>query len=463
MANISGGLAGLEMIYFDYNATAPYSPSVREYLQTGFLEDWQNPSSVYPQAQILDQRIRECRKAIAERLNCPPKHLFFTSGGTESINTVLSFETLRLNQSPAVISSPLEHHAVLKRIECLAKYSEDLRRREGKNPHAGGAPVNKSSNQTKARAFPALQNESPINKSQKILPLWIQSNKHGEIRLSQLEELCLKYPRSLLSFLSANNETGVISDIKKISAIAKKHNCLIHVDAVQSFGKTPINLEDWDVDFASFSGHKIGAMKGIGLFYAKKPFAPLMHGGGQERGMRPGTYNFPAIYSLKLAVQDIDFQKWEKVKQLRDYFEKSLLGEEFEENRAISAFSYKKPNISPFKINCRKASRLPNTTSLYCGPGASHQAVLLSLAKKGICASTGSACNAGSPEPSHVLTALADLEELGDPRAYAGSCIRISFSPHNTKQETTALIQSLKSSAIDRQAIGETIIQTAKN
>ena len=336
----------------------------------------------------------------------------------------MSPETLRLNQLPAVISSLLEHPASHKRIGFLSDY---------------------------AKIYPILGNGQNIR-------VWhlARHNKQGEICLKSLDKLCSKYPRSLLSFLSANNETGVISDVREISKIAKKHNCLVYIDAVQSFGKTKINLEGWDVDFASFSGHKIGAMKGIGLLYAKKPFAPLMYGGGQEKGLRPGTYNFPAIYSLKLAVQDIDFQKWENVRKLKNYFENSLLCEKGYEKEEIHNLSnsktsspYKRieedyPNLSPFKVNCREAHRLPNTTSLYCGPGISNQVVLMFLAQKGICVSTGSACNAGSPEPSHVLTAIADLEDLGDPRAYANSCIRVSFSPSNTKQEVDFLIKSLK-------------------
>ena len=394
------------MIYFDYNSTAPYSPSVRKYLEQAILEDWYNPSSVYSQSQILDQKIRECRTAIANHLNCSSKHLFFTSGGTESINTILSLDTLRLNQITTLITSFLEHHATIKKINYLSE-------------------------------------------CQNIQTIWTNNNKQGEINLNHLEEICSKHPHSLLSFLSANNETGVISDIQAISKIVRKYNCLIHIDAVQSFGKTKIDLEEWDVDFVSFSGHKIGAMKGIGLLYAKKPLAPLMYGGGQERGLRPGTYNFPAIYSLKLAVQDIDFQKWENVRKLRDHFEDSLLYEknyEKESNNLSNTPSVYKTvenYLSTFKVNCQKANRLPNTSNIYCG-GMSNQAVLLNLAQKGICVSVGSACNVASPEPSHVLTAIANLNNPDHSKNYARSCMRVSLSPSNTKEEVNFLIQSLK-------------------
>ncbi len=404
------------MIYFDYNSTAPYSPLVREYLQANILEDWQNPSSVYPQAQVLDQRLKECRKAIAEHLNCSPKNMFFTSGGTESINTILSPETLRLNQLSGFITSPLEHHASLKRLEYLSQNRSFYQKIKSEKYSGGGHDP-----QTKIH--------------------WVGHNSQGEMDLNSLEKICSQNPCSLLSFLSANNETGVINNIQEISKIARKYKCLVHIDMAQSLGKIFIDLED--VDFASFSGHKVGAMKGIGLLYAKKAFAPLMQGGGQEQGFRPGTYNFPAIYSLKLAVQDIDFSKWEFIRKLRNYFENSLLGKK-EDETTLSAH---KTHLTPFKINCQGANRLPNTTNLYCGPGISNQAVLLFLAQRGICVSTGSACNAGSPEPSHVLTNLARLETLDDPlydpRGYARSCIRVSFSPNNTKQEVDNLIGAL--------------------
>ena len=280
--------------------------------------------------------------------------------------------------------------------------------------------------------------------------------------MKELEEGCSKNPRSLLSFLSANNETGVVTDIKAISKIAEKYNCLVHVDAVQSLGKEPLDLEDWNVDFASFSGHKIGAMRGIGLLYAKKPFAPLMYGGGQERGLRPGTYNFPAVYSFKLAVQDIDLTKQDGVRRLRDYFEKRLLslfvGQESSEDidlsggRGVScdmdlssgkSESPIKTESIFFKVNCAKAPRLPNTSNIYCG-GASSQAVLLYLARKGICVSTGSACSAGSPEPSHVITQLVLSQDIDSPQDYANSCLRVSFAPSNTEKEVDFLIHSLK-------------------
>ncbi len=414
------------MIYLDHNSTVPYSPSVRGYLEQGVLEDWYNPSSLCLKSQKLDQEIKECRKFIADYLNCPAQYLFFTSGGTESINTVLSMETLKLNHISSVITSRLEHHATLKKVEALSGF-------------ALNAPQKNNT----------LKYDSPYG----MKSFFVSNNKEGEIDLNNLEELCSKHPRSLLSFLSANNETGVITDVKTISQIAKKYSCLIHVDAVQSLGKTPVDLESWDVDFASFSGHKTGAMKGIGLLYAKTPFAPLMYGGGQEKGYRSGTYNYPAIQSLKLAVQDIDLSKQTYIKNLRDYLENTLLTPMHKHlskdlnpsHREGISFSTNNPEKKPssfFRVNCRQAHRLSNTSSIYCGGNVSNQSVLFHLAKKGICVSAGSACNAGSPEPSHVIRALGVCEGASA-KDYARSCIRVSLFSSNTKQEIDCFIKSL--------------------
>ena len=435
------------MIYFDHNAAAPFSPSVREYLQSGILADWQNPSAAYPQARILEQRIREAKNFAAERLNCSPKHLFWTSGATEAINTALSFETLRLNGLRGIITSLLEHQAALKRIEYLSACQNQL-------PGRNGARIEESSQTFPSRLPPSNRGASAGADSEEsarqIKIRWVLHNRQGEIDLNDLEELCRQNPKSLVSLLSANNETGVITDIKAAVKIARRHGCLFHADAVQSLGKERVDLEDWDVDFASFSGHKIGAMKGAGLLFAKKPFAPLMHGGGQEKGMRPGTYNFPAIYSFQLAVRDIDSSKQDYVRELRDYFENQLLsssGLEISQDIDLSNRRFKeraKAESLFFKVNCQKASRLPNTSSIYCRSGLSGQAVLSRLARKGICAAAGSACHAGSPEPSHVMIQLAQFEDTGAPEDYARSCLRVSFGPSNTKEETDLLIQALR-------------------
>ena len=427
------------MIYLDHNSTAPYSPSVRRYLKEGVLEDWHNPSSPCLKSRELDQKIKQCRAFIADHLNCPPKHLFFTSGATESINTVLSVETLRLNQISSLITSPLEHQATVQKVKALS-------RTPSPEPARGAAWLHplKSNKQNHQ-----LKNPSPSA----IKTFWVPNNEQGEININTLEELCSKHPRSLLSFLSANNETGVLTDIKTISQIAKKHDCQVLMDGVQSLSKQPVDLQTWNVDFASFSGHKIGAMKGIGLLYAKKPFAPLMYGGEHEQGLRPGTYNFPALWSLKLALQDMDLNQQEHVKKLRDYFENKLSLLFKPQAKHLSPFNNKKPPFKnndfstkplSFKVNGKKAPRLPNTSSVYCG-GISNQVVLLHLARKGICVSAGSACSAGSPEPSHVMTALGRREGTStSPRDYARSCIRVSLAPSNTKQEMDYLIKCLK-------------------
>lgn len=366
------------MIYFDHNSTTPYSKSVKQYIQNDFVKDWHNPSSIYINSEILNQNIRSCRNTIANFLNCFSKHLYFTSCGTESINTVLSEDTLNANNISSIITSHLEHHASLNKIKYL--------------------------------------------KTKGLFVHYVKNNDQGEIDMEHFEQLCVKNPKSLVSLLSVNNETGVQTDIKRITHIAKKFDCLVHIDGVQSLGKELVDLEDLDVDYASFSGHKIGALKGVGLLYAKANFNPLMLGGGQERGLRPGTYNYPAIYSLKLAIQDLDLNMQKHVKKLRDHLEKSL----------------------NTRINGQKTERVFNTSNFYCN--MSNQALVLCLAKHNIAVSTGSACNAGTPEPSQVIQML-NITSYGSAIDYARSCLRVSLAASNSYKEIDTFINVLKKHA----------------
>ena len=363
------------VIYFDHNAATPCSPSVCKSIKEGLVtEDWMNPSSSHKQSQILRRRISDVRNIISNHLACSAKNIYFTSGGTESINTVLSQDTLKLNGVTDIITSKMEHHATLNAISKLKE--------KGISIH------------------------------------FAKNNNQGEIDLGDIE--CIlkrnKEKAFLLSFLTINNETGVKTDVKLISQIAKKYQALFHIDTVQSLGKEKINLEDLDVDFASFSGHKIGSLKGVGLLYAKSLFTPLICG-DQERGMRGGTYNFPAIYSLKLAIEDIDLKSIKKIKILRDYLELGLL------------------NLGGIQINGTNADRVSNTSNIHF-QGISNEVLRCFLLDKGICVSTGSACNSSSFEPSYVIQAM------GFSKEYARSSIRISLSKNNTKAEVEYFINA---------------------
>ena len=360
------------MIYFDFNSTAPYSEKVAKYLRNEMDKDWLNASSEYQPSFELSSRIKSSRQIIADYLNCSTAKLIFNSGATESINTVLSAQNL--SNFKSIITSKLEHHATLE--SCNA-------------------------------------NNFPVH--------FVDNDSFGNINLQNLEELCANNRKSLVSLLFVNNETGVISPVDKIVEIAHKYECKVHIDAVQGLGKLEIDLEGLEVDFASFSGHKIGSLKGIGLLYVKNPneFVPLIIGGGQERKLRAGTYNFAGIQSLSLAVQDISIDENDRIGELRESFERSFL--EIDRN---------------YRINGLDAPRVHNTSSIYLGGRPSHEA-LMQLSSKGILTSTGSACNSGSFKPSHVITSMESKE-------IAQSTLRISFGTLNTESDVEFLLKSIK-------------------
>lgn len=348
------------MIYLDYNATAPYSDSVKDYIQNHMVNDWANPSSEHDLGYDLARKVKTVRGNIAEFLGVSSKSLIFTGSATESINTVLSPETLDALDVKTIVTSKLEHHATLDRVKWL----------EGK-----GYAVR-----------------------------YIENDQQGKLDLESLERILNENEKCFISVLYVNNEIGTINPIKEISKIAWKYTVPIHIDAVQALGKIDFDLESLGVYFASFAGHKIGAMKGVGLLFSNilPKLRPLMNGGGQERGLRPGTINYPAIKSFELAISDIDFEKMKEVEALRDNFEKKFL---------------EIPNTA---INGIDSPRVGNTSNIYLG-GMDAGALMLQLGRKGVMVSTGSACSSGSFEPSHVIKAL------GFDKDYAKSCLRISL------------------------------------
>lgn len=366
-------------MYFDYNATAPYSPSVIKFLETDAKNTWPNASSAYALSRPLDDDISSIRRSIAEFLDCSPKELLFTSGATESTNLVLSRENLEGLGVKTIITSKLEHHATLDKCKFLAEYGFNIR--------------------------------------------YVNNDDDGVYDLNHLEILLKKNPTSLVSLLYVNNETGVINDVIKISRLVREYNSYLHLDAVQALGKTPHSLFDIDPHFVSYSGHKIGSLKGIGLLFVSGQvnFSSLLKGGGQELGLRPGTYNYLGIKSLGLSISDINLNELNNLVIFRTNFENKLL----------------KLN-SKIKINGSDESRVFNTINFYCG-GLDSREILLKLSANHIQVSTGSACTAGSVEPSHVIQAM------GKSRDYARSCLRISYSLGISKIDVDNFLDVLSS------------------
>ncbi len=366
------------MIYFDNNSTTKFSPSVVRYLQEDCSADWGNASSEHLFGQNLKKIIEEDRSYISNFLDVSKNTLLFTSGATESINSIIHPIFFNANKIGTIISSKIEHEATLAAIDRLGK--------------AG------------------------------ITVLWVENDKNGMIIERDLERLVRENPHALVSLLYANNETGVVQNARKIVEICKEYGCLIHLDSAQMLGKGELNLSDLNLDFASFSAHKIGGLKGMGLLYVKNPdnFVPFILGGGQEQGLRGGTYNLNGIRSFRLALEDA--QKWrvKNIKELRDSFERQVL------------------EISDgIIINCQDSDRICNTSNVFF-PNIPSQAVVLELSRNDICASTGSACNSGTADPSHVIQGL-DLS-----KEYAASCLRFSLADFNTHDEINQTVRILK-------------------
>jgi len=344
-------------VYIDYNATTPISPEVR----ASMIEDMEiygNASSMHASGRLARNRVEKARSAVASLIGAAGGTIIFTSGGSESNNTV--FHTMRRlaekngESRNEFIITAIEHPCVMNSALDIEKSGFKLR----------------------------------------ILPV----DEYGKLNMEEFKK-ALNGKTLLVSVMAANNEIGVVQDIKKIAGMAKEAGAFFHTDAVQAAGKIPVNVEDWGVDYLTLSAHKIYGPKGIGALYVRKgaPLFPLIHGGHQEEGHRAGTYNNIGILGFgkaaELAAAGIDKYR-ETISSLRDRLRIGLLE--------------KIPNI---KINGHPKDTLPNTLNVSF-PGAEGESILLSMDMQGIEASTGSACASGSLEPSHVLLAAGLGPEL---------------------------------------------------
>jgi cysteine desulfurase len=373
----------MRKVYIDYNATTPLRPEVKSALIED-LDIFGNASSMHASGRLAHNRIEEARGAISALIGSKDGKLVFTSGGSESNNTV--FQTMRrLVDSGSssgrgdVFVSAIEH-------PCVMNSAQDLKE---------------------------------LGFNVKVLPV----DEYGKLKIDELEK-DLSDKTLLVSVMAANNEIGTVQDIKKITALVKNAGAFMHIDAVQAVGKIPINVDDLGVDYLTISAHKIYGPKGIGALYVKKgsPLLPLVHGGHQENGLRAGTYNNGGILGFGKAAQ-LALSELEKygreIAALRDKLRRGL--------------EEKIPNI---KINGHPTDVLPNTLNVSF-PGAEGESILLTMDIQGIEASTGSACASGSLEPSHVLMATGLGPEL------AHSSIRFSLGWGITEDDIDYIIEVL--------------------
>lgn len=371
------------MIYLDNAATTPLSDSVKAAMIDA-LDLFGNPSSTHQVGRSAKVEIERVRKLIASELNCVPGEIFFTSGGTEADNLAL-FGAVRDLGVKHIITSPIEHHAVLHPVEFLAE-NNDIRLT--------------------------------------ILPV----DAHGNISLIDLEAALQSPEKTLVSLMYANNEIGNINPMHEIAEMAKKHNALLHSDTVQAIGHFKIDLKTLPIDFLACAAHKFHGPKGVGFCYIRggHKLMPQIMGGAQERNMRAGTENVvnivglgeafvQAYQTLEADMKHITELKKYAIKQLHSEFtDLQFLGE-----------SGNIDNSLPTVLNIG----LPND-------GATGM-LTFSLDMHGIAASGGSACNSGSAKTSHVISAL------GAPASQLVP-LRISFSKYNTQEEIDSLVAALK-------------------
>lgn len=369
------------LIYLDNAATTKTAPEVVEAMLPYFTESFGNPSSVYSFAAKNKDAITKQREVIAEALGANANEIYFTAGGSESDNWALKATSEAYkNKGNHIITTKIEHHAILHTGEYLEKCGYEV--------------------------------------------TYLDVDEDGVVKLEDLKA-AIRPTTILISVMFANNEIGTIQPIKEIGEIAREHGILFHTDAVQAFGQVPIDVNEYNIDMLSASGHKLNGPKGIGFLYIRKgvKIRSFVHGGGQERKRRAGTENVPGIVGLGTAtaraIRTMEERTTKEI-ELRDY----LIG------RVLDEVPYVKLNGHPSK-------RLPNNAN-FSFRFIEGESLLIMLDMKGICGSSGSACTSGSLDPSHVLLAI------GLPHEIAHGSLRLTLSEETTKEDIDYVVESIK-------------------
>ncbi|MFM8926596.1 MAG: cysteine desulfurase family protein [Rhodoluna sp.] len=373
-------------IYLDYAATTPIRDEVLE-SYVHYLKELGNPSSVHTSGQAVRRALEEARESLAQALDCNRNEVIFTSGGTESNNMAIKGLYWQRREEDEkknlILSAASEHHAVIDPIEWLAKHD--------------GAEI-----------------------------IWLKIDEAGFIDFDYLTQLLVEQGDrvALISLMWANNETGVVNDIKKLAELAAEYSIPVHSDAVATFGHLPISFKDSSLAAMSVSAHKIGGPIGVGALIVARAakMVSLIHGGGQERGLRSGPMNAPAAkafaHAAEIAVRELATEA-KRLTQLRDYL--------------ISEVQRICPVAS---LSGDRDQRLPNNAH-FIFKGCSGDSLLFLLDQQGISVSTGSACQAGVNGPSHVLIAM------GRSEVDAYGCLRMTLGNKSTKEDIDGFIAAL--------------------
>ncbi len=366
--------------YFDNAATTKIKPEVLKEMMPYLTEEYGNPSSLYSSGRRAKKAIEDAREKVAKLINCNKNEIYFTSGGSESDNTAIKgIANAYKEKGKHIITSKIEHHALLNSCKVMEEQGFEV--------------------------------------------TYLNVDKDGIISIEELKN-AITEKTTLISIMFANNEIGTIEPIEEIAQIAKEHKIIFHTDAVQAIGNIPIDVKKMGIDVLSLSGHKINAPKGTGALYVKKgiKFDKFIDGGHQERNMRAGTENLAGIVGLgkacELAEKNMNYHI-QYLKNTRDYY--------------IEEITKKIQNI---KINGTMQNRLAGNSNISF-LGVDSTALLLELDKKGICASSGSACNSEETTPSHVLKAIGLEDDI------AKAALRVTFSEENTKAQVDYLVNNL--------------------
>jgi cysteine desulfurase len=370
----------LKRVYLDNNATTPVAPEVFEAMKPYLVEDYGNASSIHWFGQRAKNAVEKARQQVAKLLNARPGEVIFTSGGTEADNAAI-FGIVQAARvaNPHIITTRIEHHAVLNTAQALEKQGVDV-------------------------TYVGVGNGGVVDPA--------------DVRRAIRPETVL------ISIMHANNEIGTIQPLEEIGAIAREHDIYFHTDAVQSMGKIPVDTEKLGVDLLSLSAHKLNGPKGAGAMYIRRgtTLRPLLYGGHHERDRRPGTENVPGIVGLGMAAE----LAWahleeygQRVAALRDRLERNVL-----------------ELVPQVSVNGDRERRLPNTSNLSfeCVEG---EGFVIAMDLKGFACSTGAACSSGSVEPSHVLSAIDCTPER------ARSSIRFSLGRYTTEGDIDATLAAV--------------------
>lgn len=390
----------MNRVYLDHNATTPVEPEVLDAMLPYFSGDFGNASSIHTFGQKARSAVETAREHVAALIGARPQEIVFTSGGTEADNHAI-FGIAEDAEVPAhIITSAVEHEAVLNACQALEKRSVSV-------------------------------TYLPVDREGQIDPFAVR------------EDLKLHPETVLITVMHANNELGTVQPLEEIGRVASEADVCFHTDAVQSAGKIPIDVNAMKIDLLSLSGHKFYAPKGIGALYIRggTRLRQLLYGGHHQRGFRPGTENVAGIVGLGKAAQVAKASLAEETKRvsaLRDTLERTIL-----------------QRVPDSRVNGAGAPRTPNTTNITFR-GIDGEALVIALDLKGLACSTGAACSSGAVEPSHVLTAI------GLPADKARASLRFSLGRHSTAAEVDFALQAIPAAVAQLRELSPTYRETAK-